>query len=222
MMCLPMMAMAQSNWEVPQQSTPKAEVKAEKKVRTEKQKAVKVKEPKKVADVVIKEVDRPYLKGAVPEVDGKVVFTTEIDAPGKSAAEVYDMVYAELERLTQDEHQVGDSRIALVNREEKSIVATFSEWLVFSDKLLVLDRAEMSYVVLAKCFKGKASITIERITYKYDTDRNPGVIPAEELISDKMMLSNNGTKLKKQNSKFRKKTVDRMKNIFEEMKRGIK
>lgn len=224
MMCLPMMAMAQSNWEVPAAKTQKVAEKVEKKkTATTKVKVAKVKDTKQSNKVsVIKEADRPYLAGAVPEVDGKVVFNTDIEVPGKSAAEIYDLVYAELERLTSDEHQTGNSKIALINRDDKSIVATCSEWLVFSDKLLVLDRAEMNYVVLAKCFNGKVSVTIERITYKYDTERNPGITPAEELITDKWMLANNGTKLKKLNSKFRKGTVDRMKNIFAELKRGIK
>ena len=33
--------------------------------------------------------DAKYLKGAVPEVNGKVVFTKHINAPGKSATQIY-------------------------------------------------------------------------------------------------------------------------------------
>jgi colicin import membrane protein len=42
---------------------------------------------------VSKEVkDAKYLKGAVPEVNGKVVFSTSINASGKTADEVFDIV----------------------------------------------------------------------------------------------------------------------------------
>ena len=37
--------------------------------------------------------DAKYLKGAVPEVNGKVVFTKHINAPGKSAAQIYDILH---------------------------------------------------------------------------------------------------------------------------------
>ena len=37
-------------------------------------------------------VDPKYLRGAVPLVDGKVVFAKTINAPGKSAKEVFDIV----------------------------------------------------------------------------------------------------------------------------------
>ena len=47
---------------------------------------------------VVKQKENPnakYLKGAVPEVDGKVVFSTHIAAPGKNAAQVYDISFEE-------------------------------------------------------------------------------------------------------------------------------
>ena len=46
--------------------------------------------------------DAKYLRGAVPEVDGKVVFTKHIDAPGKSAAQIYDILHQYLEKMTKE------------------------------------------------------------------------------------------------------------------------
>ena len=43
-----------------------------------------------------------YLRGAVPEVDGKVVFTKHINAPGKSAAQIYDILHQCLEKMTKE------------------------------------------------------------------------------------------------------------------------
>ena len=226
-MCFPMLVMAQGSWELPKESaTPQVQQKDKEQEKAEKEAAKREKEAAKAAEKAAKqqnvsEKDKPYLKGAVPEVDGKVVFSFDIDAPGKSAAELYDITYKEMERLTKDEHQKEGSRLVLINKEEKTIVAKLVEWLVFSDKFLVLDRSELDYVMIAKCSNGKVNFTIERLIYKYDIERNPDIRPAEDIITDKLMLSKDGTKLKKMNSKFRKKTVDRINQIKEELARGI-
>ena len=62
MACLPLMGMAQNSWE------------------TENEQGQQV------------NPDQKYLVGAVPVVNGKVQFTTEISAPGKSAAQIYDIL----------------------------------------------------------------------------------------------------------------------------------
>lgn len=205
MMLVPLVSMAQSNWERP-----------------EAQKAEKVTKAKTSKQSKSKESDLPYLAGAVPEVDGKIVYTLDLDIPGKSAAQIYDMAYAQLDKLAKDEKQTGDSKIAIVNKDEHSIVATYEEWLVFSDKILMLDRAQMGYIIVVKCSDGKMHMTIERINYKYDLQRNPEYWKAEEIISDKEILSKDGTKLKKGYVKFRKKTVDRMNEIMNTIREGMK
>lgn len=217
---MPLMAMAQNEWVVPQSSqatTPQAKSEVQKAEKQAKAKAEKVTNKRQP-----KEEDIPYLKGAVPEVDGKVVYSLDIDLPGKSAGEIYDMAYAELEKLTQDEHQTGKSKIALVNKNENSIVATFSEWLVFSDKFLMLDRTQFTYIAVAKCTDGKLHIDLERIKYQYEMDRHPQVFSAEESICDKVTLSKDGTKLRAGYIKFRKKTVDRMNEIMDTLRANIK
>lgn len=219
-MLLPVMAMAQNEWVVPQSSqatTPqaKSEVqKAEKQAKAKTEKVANKRQPK--------EEDIPYLKGAVPEVDGKVVYSLDIDLPGKSAAEIYDIAYAQLEKLAQDEHQTGKSKIALVNKNDYSIVATYSEWLVFADKLLMLDRTQFTYIAVAKCTDGKLHIDFERINYQYELNRRPQYFSAEESICDKVSLSKNGTKLVAGYIKFRKKTVDRMNEILDTFRANIK
>ena len=75
-MCCPILCAAQSEWEIPNAEKPSREVKKEKKT------------PKDANAETAKEniKDWEYIKeGAVPEVDGKVVFTYDIDMPGKSA-----------------------------------------------------------------------------------------------------------------------------------------
>ncbi|MBR2017426.1 MAG: DUF4468 domain-containing protein [Prevotella sp.] len=81
MMCLPMMAGAQNTWE-----------------QTEVDVTGKVVNP-----------DQKYLVGAVPVVDGKVVFTTTIDAPGKSADQIYGIILDYMKKMTTEPNQFEQS-----------------------------------------------------------------------------------------------------------------
>lgn len=218
-MFIPIVAMAQSNWELPKSK--QVEVSESNSDNKKSGKIIKAQKIKSAKTYTIKEEDRPYLVGAVPEVDGKVTYNFTIDMPGKTATEVYDAVYDRLEKFTKSENHTEASRIAIVNKGERSIVTTCKEWLVFSDKILVLDRTKFNYVILANCEAGKVDMTIQRITYEYQTQRDVEFLTAEELIIDSKTLANNGTKLKKKNSKFRKKTVDRVNEIIQYFKDTI-
>ena len=57
--------------------------------------------------------DQKYLVGAVPMVDGKVVFNTVVEAPGKSAAQIYAIVRQYLQSMTKEANQFEQSRIIL-------------------------------------------------------------------------------------------------------------
>lgn len=60
--------------------------------------------------------DSKYLAGAVPEVDGKVVFTKEFSIPGMSQDEIYNRIYGWMEaRLKQNENI---SRIVFSDKEK--------------------------------------------------------------------------------------------------------
>lgn len=157
-----------------------------------------------------------YLAGAVPEVDGKVVFTINLDIPEKSAEDIYNTTYSFLSNLTVDAHQRKNenSTVALVNKQEGKIVARLNEWLEFSRTSLSLDRAKFNYVAIATCSEGKLHVTIERLSYVYEEKRPGGFrLPAEELISDQAALNKKG-KLIKSSQKFRISTIDRIREIF--------
>lgn len=83
--CLPLAAMAQNTWEAPQQEQQQAQ-------------------PKKKAlfEKTRKQEDPKYLSGAVPLVDGKVVFTLDKAVPGMSADEIYTKVYDFLNAMTKE------------------------------------------------------------------------------------------------------------------------
>lgn len=57
--------------------------------------------------------DQKYLAGAVPIVDGKVIFGTIIDAPGKTAEQIYDTILKYMINMTKEDNQLEQSRIIL-------------------------------------------------------------------------------------------------------------
>lgn len=204
--CLPFVGMAQNNvWEIPEDQQ------AEQQQTQKKEKTVKEEKPQE---------DPKYLKGAVPEVNGEVVFTLDKDVPGMSADSIYAKVYGVITAVvneTKSKDLVPESRVAAVNKAEHTIAARIKEWLVFSNNFISLDRTELNYTLIAKATDGHINVTIERISYAYETNRgsNSGMkVKAEDWITDKNAVNKKGTKLYKMSGKFRKKTIDRKDNIF--------
>lgn len=187
--------------------------------------ATKKETPKPAAQVngaKLKE-DPKYLEGAITfDEQGKIVFDTEIEAPGKSAAQLYDLVFDYMSGLTQDKESKA-SRMALVNKDEHIIVNTMDEWLVFSNSFIALDRTECKYNLIAKITDGKVSLSINHINYIYEEGRQTGFkLPAEEVIIDKVALTKKKNDLARIFGKFRKKTIDRKDQIFNEIAALVK
>ena len=154
-----------------------------------------------------------YLKGAIPEVDGKVVFSTTIDAPGKNANEVYDIVAKYLHKMTGEKNQIQSA----INKEDKAnheISAVYEEWLVFKSNAIYLDQTRFYYALEAKCKDGSAHITLSHIRYLYDENRKPLRYTAEEWITDKLAVNKKNTRLYPLSGKFRRKTIDRKDFLF--------
>lgn len=156
--------------------------------------------------------------GVVPEDDGKVIFTLDINVPGKNAQQIYDKIYTMLDDLAKGENQKS-SGIVLINKEKHVIAAKYSEWLVFTKNFFVLDRSEFNYTIIATCSDNHLNMTLERISYNYEEDRDTGFkLPAEKVITDEYALNKKKTKLVPLYAKFRKKTIDRKNAIFKEVK----
>lgn len=187
--------------------------------------ATKKETPKPAAQVngaKLKE-DPKYLEGVITfDEQGKIVFDTEIEAPGKSAAQLYNLVFDYMSGLTQDKESKA-SRMALVNKDEHIIVNTMDEWLVFSNSFISLDRTECKYNLIAKITDGKVSLSINHINYIYEEGRQTGFkLPAEEVIIDKVALTKKKNDLARIFGKFRKKTIDRKDQIFNEIAALVK
>ena len=184
---LPLLATAQNTWEMPE----------------EQENAVKT------------NPDQKYLVGAVPVVNGQVVFQTTIAAPGKSARQIYDILHAQMAKMLKEKNQFEQSRFTIENPEKGELAAYYQEWLVFKNKPLVLDRTRLMFNLTVVCKDGSAEVTINRIHYLYDEERNATTYRAEEWITDEYGLKKDKQKLSRVSGKFRRKTIDRKDYIFD-------
>lgn len=195
---LPLTLWAQDNsWELNEDEDVKTEVKAKTKV------------------------DPKYLKGAVPEVNGQVVFSKHIEAPGKTASQIYDIMLQYMERLTKTSNQI-DSKIASSDAKKHEIIGAYQEWLVFKKSALSYDRTRFFYALRAQCNDGSADLELMRIRYLYEEERAPQRMSAEEWITDKESVNKKNTKLLPLSGKFRRKTIDRKDYLFNKFESLLK
>ena len=166
-------------------------------------------------------VDAKYLKGAVPEVNGLVVFSKHIEAPGKTASQIYDILLQYMERLTKTSNQI-ESRIATSDAQKHEIIGVYQEWLVFKKTALSFDQTRFFYVLRAQCNDGSADVEMMRIRYLYEEERAPQRMTAEEWITDKESVNKKNTKLLPISGKFRRKTIDRKDFLFNKFESLLK
>ena len=160
--------------------------------------------------------DAKYLQGAVPVEDGKVVFRKEIDAPGKTAFQIYNIIGQFLQDETKEENQLNSTLIK-ADTTDYELGASYEEWLVFRSNAISLDRSRFYYVLKAKCMNGKAIIEMSHIKYLYEEERNPQRYKAEEWITDEEAVNKKNTKLLPVVGKFRRKTIDRKDYLFNKL-----
>lgn len=148
--------------------------------------------------------DSRYLAGAVPEVDGKVVFSKEFSIPGMSREEIYDRLYGWMSaRLGRNKNE---SRIVFADKSRGQIVGVGNEWIVFSSSALSLDRTRVMYQLSALCSPEKCRLEVGRVHFIYREGQEK--YTAEEWITDRYALNKTRTKLVRGLAKWRRKTVD--------------
>ena len=157
---------------------------------------------------------RYLLPDAVPVIDGKVCWETTIEAPGKSAGQIYDILLKQLEKMVVEPNQIENSIVAVKDSVKLELGAVFHEWLVFKSAMFSQDQTQFNYQILVACADGKADVRLTRITYDYDLERKPAHYQAEKWITDKYCVNKKHTKLLPISGKFRRKTIDRKDFIF--------
>ena len=164
--------------------------------------------------------DSKYLAGAVPEEDGKVVFSKEFSIPGMSQDEIYARMKKWMElRLKKNLNE--DSRVVYTNQEKGQVIGMGEEWMVFASTALSLDRTRISYQLSAFCQPEKCEFRIEKIRYTYREGRDQEKYVAEEWITDEYALNKKKTKLVMGLAKWRRKTVDFADNLCVEVAEAL-
>ncbi|MDD6436544.1 MAG: DUF4468 domain-containing protein [Prevotella sp.] len=164
-----------------------------------------------------------YLKGAVPQdAEGDVVFTLDLNVPGKAAQDIYQTTLKWMTRLVQGEEQIN-SRVALVNPKEHVIATTVKEWLTFRRNFISTDRTQFNYTLIANCMDNHLKLQMTRISYLYEQGRPSELrVSAEDWISDKKAINKKGTKLLNGSGKFRRFTIDRKDELFNQISALLK
>lgn len=159
-----------------------------------------------------------YLAGAVPEVDGKVVFSKTIKVKNNvSKANLFELMnkWADEEYNNKKSEKDLNNRVLLSNAEEGDIACGGEQYLVFKKNAFILDRTKMSYQLILAVTEGQCDVTVRNIRYDYSD--NKGVVPAEEVIADNIALSKGGDKLNRYFDKFRIHTIDSINAIMKDI-----
>ncbi|MFR9166080.1 MAG: DUF4468 domain-containing protein [Dysgonomonas sp.] len=163
------------------------------------------------------DIDPKYLEGAVPLVDGKVVFEKAIKTQNKiSGKELYGL----MEKWAKEKYDRKDdklkNRVLLTDPEKRHIACQGADELLFSKTIISYDATIMHYQLILVISDNECKTTIKNISFDYDYS-NDGIVnvPAEEMISDKNTLYDNGKKIVRYYRKFRINAVDRIDDIFE-------
>lgn len=157
--------------------------------------------------------DNRYLAGAVPEKDGKVVFSTDLSLPGYSKDRVYDLML----EWTNKQFNTRERRVVYTDRQKGEIACISEEYLIFSSTALSLDRTLVDYRVTIECKNEAAHVELAGIQYEYSVSyqREPEKYRAEQWITDKYALNKSKTKLNRISGKFRRETVNLADRTFQ-------
>lgn len=171
--------------------------------------------------VGMSQIDPKYGVGAVPMENGRVIFTKVIEAP-VSAQEMYEIANVWASENFKQEKEMPNRKIYESNDTTLEIIAGGEEFIVFTARALSLDRTRVYYKMNISCHDKKLTARIYDIRYWYEEERNGGQkYKAEEWITDEMGLNKKKTKLARLTGKFRRKTIDRVDELFNDLEMTI-
>lgn len=155
--------------------------------------------------------DSYYLLGAVPEENGKVVFSKQFSIPAMSQEEISNRSKAWMESW-MEEHGEGSQ---FMSQETGNLVSFNNETMIFHASSMSTDKGIIHYMLTVSAENGSCQMRMTNITYN---DKELGRIPAEEWISDKEALTKKQDKMFPGVKKWRRGTVD----LYEELADGLK
>ena len=166
--------------------------------------------------------------GVVPEVGGKVVFTREVGAAGKSKDQLYKVLASFAALRFEANASRGDwrepdffrnidfAKVTEADKDAGRLVAQGAEEMIFSNKTLAKDYTHVYYRFTAQAEDGRIRLTMDNIAYVYVGSQETERIPAEDWITDKEAINKKG-KLRRISGKFRVKTVDLFNELADEI-----
>lgn len=169
------------------------------------------------------EVLAPYLAtNAVPLVDGRVEWTCSVSIPGATADVLYAQCKQFLEGVIGEDNVLKESRIALLNAQQHSMIASMRESMTIQSTYLSLNHPVFGYALQVSCSDGKATLTMSRLTYNYDQQGKNECLKAEEWITDEVAVNENRTRLTPLSGRLRRSTIDRKNQLFAAFQQAVK
>lgn len=165
-----------------------------------------------------------YLKGAVPEDNGYVVFTQSYDCPGKTQEDIYFALEDYAKSLLKSKVHLTQCRITQAIAEEGVVAASMEETITFKSTNWILDTARMFFQVVFTARDGGFDCMLRRIRYIYEPMEVHGVetsLSAEDWITDREALNKKGQLRKVGGKKFRRATIDRKDEIFDNAYKAV-
>ena len=166
------------------------------------------------------QVEARYDKGNVPVVNGRIMFQETVST-SLSEGEAYERI-SEWAKQRFNKPNVIVSKFTAEDETNHTLNLTAEEYIVFTKKFFVLDRTRINYWVEIQCTEGGATIKLTRINYWYEEEREGGLkFSAEEFITDDEAFNAKGTKLLKDQGKFRKGTINFFDSLVAEMNTAL-
>ena len=135
-----------------------------------------------------------YMAGAVPEIDGKVVFIRELNVQKFSQEQIYEAVMAWVNQQASNK-----TFNVLYNDSQKKMIAINNQDLMTIKIGLFPGKVKAFYNLTISTADGKCILETSRIKYKNNPSsaNSEEIIKAEEFITDKYALNKAKTKLYK-------------------------
>ncbi len=175
----------------------------------------------------------PYMQGAVPVENGLVTFSKAIVATGKNKEDLYRQIASwasarympniENGKWTDPDYfrNLAYSTVKTADENKSQIICQGNEEIVFTNRILERDYAEIEYKLNISISDGMVKATMTNIAYVYTFTSERERVTAESYITDENAFTKKG-KFIKQNRKFRVKTVDLANELFSEIETIIK
>ena len=172
-------------------------------------------------------------KGAVPEVDGAVVFKDVIAAPGKTKEDIFAKL-AQWASLRYEPNSVmgiytdpnffknlESSKVKEANKQSGKIQCQGAEELIFSIKPLAKNYTQAFYLLNLDVQNGQVDFKLHTLSFNVDQGEGKFVREtAEDWITDKECLNKKG-ELRRIPGKFRIKTIDLVNELKKEISAAI-